>query len=156
MEQLKYVQSDSIKLIGLALKIKTSNEDGQSAMDCGALWKRFEEGKYASGIPGKLNDAVYAVYHSYEGDHTKPFSYFIGCPVRQDTEVPAHLDELLVPKGRYAMVEARGRIPECISRAWKMIWEGDLHRAYNTDFEVYDQRSKNWNDAEVDIYLSVI
>ena len=29
-----------------------------------------------------------------------------------------------------------------------------IPRAYHADFEVYDERSKDWNQAEVDIFIS--
>ena len=62
--------------------------NGQSSIDCGNLWQEFVKGKYAEIIPNKLTDEILAVYHQYEGDHTKPFSYFIGCKVNADTEAP--------------------------------------------------------------------
>ena len=81
------IQVDEFKLIGLALPEKTTNEAGQSSIDCGNLWLKFEQEKYFEKIPGKLDDEVIAVYHEYEGDHTKPFSYFIGCKVRQSISI---------------------------------------------------------------------
>jgi hypothetical protein len=36
----------------------------------------------------QLGEEILAVYHQYEGDHTKPFSYFIGCKVNPDAETP--------------------------------------------------------------------
>jgi predicted transcriptional regulator YdeE len=142
-------------LIGLSLKGNTSNENGQSAIDCGSLWQKFEKGNYFEKIPGKLGNEIYAVYHNYEGDHTKPFSYFIGCKVKNDTEVPADLDKLIVPGGRYEKIIAKGKMPDCIAQSWKEIWNSGLERAYNTDFEVYDERSKDWNNAEADIFISL-
>jgi hypothetical protein len=41
-----------------------------------------------------LSDEVLAVYHRYEGDYTKPFSYFIGCKVKTGSEVPQGLNSL--------------------------------------------------------------
>ena len=69
---------EEITLIGLSLKTKTTNANGQSNIDCGNLWQEFEKENYADKIPGKLSDEILAVYHQYEGDYTKPFSYFIG------------------------------------------------------------------------------
>ena len=55
--------------------------------------------EYAEIIPNKLTGEILAVYHQYEGDHTKPFSYFIGCKVKADTEVPPGLETLTIAKG---------------------------------------------------------
>jgi predicted transcriptional regulator YdeE len=81
-----------ITLMGLSLKKKTSNANGQSNIDCGNLWQKFETEDYANKITGRLNDEVLAVYHDYEGDYTKPFSYFIGCRVKPGEPIPQGLD----------------------------------------------------------------
>jgi predicted transcriptional regulator YdeE len=73
------INISEFKLIGLQLDKKTSNEGGQSGIDCGNLWQKFEKENFAELIPNKLGDEIYAVYFDYEGDDTKPFSYFIGC-----------------------------------------------------------------------------
>jgi len=149
------VELEEIRLVGLALKGKTTNINGQSSIDCGNLWQEFERGKYAEIISNKLSDDVLAVYHQYEGDHTQPFSYFIGCKVKGDAETPPGLQNLTIPKGTYQKIDAKGKMPDCVINAWKEVWVSDIPRSYEMDFEVYDERSKDWSNAEVDIYLSV-
>lgn len=149
------VEIPEITLIGLTLKAKTTNTNGQSAIDCGNLWQEFEKGKYAEIIPNKLSEEIFAVYHQYEGDYTKPFSYFIGCKVKSDTEVPQGLQGLTIAKGTYYKMNAKGKMPECVINAWREIWASNIPRTYQIDFEVYDERSKDWNDTEVDIFLSI-
>ncbi|HJV20216.1 MAG TPA: GyrI-like domain-containing protein [Sediminibacterium sp.] len=143
------------KLIGLKLNKKTTNEGGQSGIDCGNLWQKFELEKFAELIPNKLSDEIYAVYFNYEGDDTKPFSYFIGCKVEIDTEAPKGLYSLIIPSGNYYHVTAKGKMTGCITDAWKHIWSSGINRTYQYDFEVYDERSKDWNNAEVEIFVSV-
>ena len=149
------IELPEINLIGISLGTKTTNENGQSAIDCGSLWQKFEAGDYANQIPGKLSNEIFAVYHEYEGDYTKPFSYFIGCKVKPDAEAPAGMENLLIPGGIYQKITAKGKMPDCIANAWKEIWSSDISRAYQADFEVYDERSKDWSNAEVDIFISV-
>jgi len=151
MEKLK---QDGFSLIGLKLKKKTTNEGGQSGIDCGNLWQQFEQEQWAERIPGKLGNEIYAVYFDYEGDHTKPYSYFIGCKVKEGTEVPAGMESLVIPDSYYRKVTAKGPMPDCMVNAWKEIWRSDMDRAYRFDFEIYDERSKDWSHAEVDIFLS--
>lgn len=150
------IEINGFKLIGLALKTKTTNENGQSGIDCGSLWQKFENGNHADKIPGKLSNEIFAVYHNYEGDHTKPFSYFIGCKVKKDAEVPAGMDSLIIHDQQYEKFIAKGKMPDCVADSWKKIWKSDLSRAYQADFEIYDERSKDWNNVEVDIFISVI
>ncbi len=149
------IQLDTFKLIGLALKKKTTNENGQSAIDCGNFWQEFEKGNYVAAIPGKLSNELFAVYHDYEGDHTQPYSYFIGCKVQMDTEVPAGMDSLIIPGTSYQKITANGVMPDCIGNAWQEIWRSGMPRAYQPDFEIYDERSHDWSNAEVDIFISV-
>jgi predicted transcriptional regulator YdeE len=143
------------KLIGLALKEKTTNINGQSGIDCGNLWQEFEKGKCAEIILHKLTDEILAVYHQYEGDHTQPFSYFIGCKVRADAETPPGLEALTIAPGTFHKIVAKGKMPGCVINAWKEVWVSNIPRSYKMDFEVYDERSKDWSNAEVEIYLSV-
>jgi predicted transcriptional regulator YdeE len=144
-----------ITLIGLSLKTKTTNTNGQSSIDCKNLWHEFENRKYSEIIPDKLSDEIFGVYHHYEGDSTKPFSYFVGCKVKSDTEVPQGLESLTIPKGIYHKINAKGKMPDCVVNTWKEVWTSKIARTHQIDFEVYDERSKDWNDAEVDVYLSI-
>lgn len=155
MNSTKKFNIEFIHLIGLALPSKTTNENDQSMKDGGELWTRFEKEEIASKIPNKLSDEIIAVYFDYEGDHTQPFSYFIGCKVEEGTHVPDDMDSLTIPAGKYQKITAKGEMPDCMIQTWRTIWKSDIPRTYNVDFEVYDERSEDWSDAEVDIYLSV-
>lgn len=143
------------KLIGIKLNKSTTNENGQSAKDCGELWQSFEMNAIANQIPNKLSDSIYAVYFDYESDENGTFSYFIGVRVALDTQTPAGLDELLVPRQIYKKLTAKGKMPDCVAEAWQSVWKSDLDRKFGFDFELYDERSRDWENAEVDLYLSV-
>ncbi len=146
---------EKFKLFGLKLNRKTKNENGQSGIDCGELWQYFEENKIAEIIPNKTSDALYAVYYDYENDENGLFSYFIGCKVDENTEKPENLDELIIPEQKYHKETAKGQMTGCISDTWTRIWKSNLNRKFGFDFEVYDERSFDWNNAEIDIYLSI-
>ena len=147
---------DEITVVGLALNSTTTNENGRSGIDCGNLWQKFSLEKYADLIPNKLNEDILAIYHSYEGNHNTSFSYFIGCTVSAGTAAPDGMDQLIVPKGKYQKFIAAGEIPTCITGTWNKIWNSNIGRAYKADFEVYDERTKDWKNAVVDIFISVV
>ena len=149
------IKKNEFKLIGLKLDKKTTNQNGQSGLDCGNLWQKFEKENFVEKIPNKLSEEIYAVYFDYEDDYTKPFSYFIGCKVKIDSEVPNGMDSLSLPAENYSKIIAKGKMPDCVSDSWKNIWASNIDRAYNCDFEVYDERSKDWSNAEVEIFVSV-
>jgi predicted transcriptional regulator YdeE len=46
-------------------------------------------------------------------------------------------------------------MPDCVANAWKEIWSSGMPRAYQVDFEVYDEKSGDRNNAEVDIFISI-
>jgi predicted transcriptional regulator YdeE len=145
---------EGFKLIGIALPSKTSNENGQSGIDCGKLWQKFEKGNFRKRISARLTDQIFAVYYNYEGDHTKPFSYFIGCKVANDADIPEGFESVTIPAGKYQKIVAKGKMPGCVANAWKEIWNGDLPRSYRKDFEIYDEKSNDWENTEVTIFIS--
>ena len=151
MEKIKL---PGFKLIGIRLDKKTTNSGGQSNIDCGNLWQKFEKEDFASRISNKIGDEIYAVYFDYERDHTKPFSYFIGCRVKINSVLGPGMDTLIIPEQSYTKFIAKGKMPGCISNSWKDIWNSKMRRAYKYDFEVYDERSKDWDNAIVDIFVS--
>ena len=148
-------QTEIKPFILVGISIKTTNENGRSNIDCGHLWQKFEVENYADKIPGKMDNKIIAVYYDYEGDYTQPFSYFIGCKVHQHIDVPRGMQALLVPGGSYQLFKATGKMPDCVASSWREIWSAEIKRSYLYDFEVYDERSLDWNNAEVDIYISV-
>jgi predicted transcriptional regulator YdeE len=149
------IKTEEFKLIGLPLETKTTNDNGQSAIDCGNLWQKFITGDYAEKIPGKSGKEIFAVYHSYEGDHTGPFSFFIGCKVKAGTKIPAGMESLVISGGNCQIFKAKGKMPDCIVNAWEEIWNSDIPRAYLADYEVYGEKSKDRNNGEIDIFISV-
>ena len=152
---MEKIKKKNIRLIGLKLEKKTTNENGQASIDCGNLWQRFENERILEAIPNKLNNNIFAVYYDYEKDETKPYSYFIGCEADEATEVPKGLDGLLIPSQNYVKIPVQGIMTGCVANAWKEIWASKMDRQFGFDFEVYDERSKDWNNAELDIFISV-
>ena len=96
-------------LIGIKLPHKTSNVNEQAMADCGSLWQKFEQEGIFNKVPGKTAFEIYAVYYNYEGDHTQPYSYFIGCPVAPGTEVPEGLQTLEIPAQNYTHINLLNR-----------------------------------------------
>src|SRR5712664_1965061 len=95
------IKKEAIYLKGIALKKKTFNANDQSSIDCGNLWQEFEKRNIMGLIPNTLGGEVFAVYFDYEGDHTNPYSYFIGCRVEKNAKTPEGLDELSIPEAIY-------------------------------------------------------
>ncbi|MCK0132076.1 GyrI-like domain-containing protein [Flavobacteriaceae bacterium F08102] len=152
---MKKIKIPSFTLAGLKLEGKTINKNNQSKKDCGNLWQQFENNNTFSLIPNKLGPEIYAVYFDYEKDETTPFAYFIGCKVSEDTPLPNNLSTLVIPSQNYEKITAKGKMTGCITEAWKLIWKSSIPRTFGFDFEVYGEQSRDWNNAEIDIYISV-
>ena len=147
---------NAFKLIGLKLEGKTTNENNQSNKVCGLLWQQFESGNFREIIPGKLSDDIYAVYFDYEHQDKAVFFYFIGCRAEDTATAPAGLQALQIPGQHYEKYTAKGVMTGCITDQWMAIRESGIRRLFGFDFELYDQKSRDWSNAEVDICVSVV
>lgn len=152
----KLITVPSFNFIGLPLR--TSND---KMNEIGTHWGRFYSEKIINKIPDKIDNDILAVYTDYDGDHTKPYTLILGCRVAQ-TRGTTHgratsngLVSRTIPEAKYAVFTAKGKMPDCIVKTWGEIWNSGINRAYNFDFEVYGEKSRDPDDAEVEIYISV-
>jgi predicted transcriptional regulator YdeE len=152
------VERDGFTVIGI--EIRTSNAEAATTIP--REWDRF----FKEGIPGKTPNRADAdfvvVYSGYASDHYGDYDYLIGSRVRDGSAAPEGMVVKQAPKARYAVVTtARGPVGKVVSEAWRSIWSleqsGGLggRRTYKADFEVYDQRSRDPNNSQVDIYVGV-
>ncbi|MCL4678356.1 MAG: effector binding domain-containing protein [Alphaproteobacteria bacterium] len=132
------------------------NQDDRAAEQINTLWQSFFEQQVAQRIPERASDVIYAVYSDYEGDHTKPYRLTIGYAAPSDA-ASAHpmLHAVQVGAGEYASLSARGEQPKALIETWVAVWEGDLDRAFNTDFEVYGPRFFEEGVHEVLVYIGL-
>ena len=117
----------------------------------GAHWQRFYAEDVAGQIPDRLGDETVAVYCEYEGDHTQPFTFFLGCPVDAQAAVPDGLVRRDVPGGTYACVISQGKQPMALMDSWTHIWEMPLPRRFEADYEIHRADSPD----RIEIYVGV-
>ncbi len=130
---------DGFTVVGIT--VRTTNKDGKATDDINALWQRFFEDAVGDAIPNRVGNAIYAVYHDYEGDHDAPYSLTIGCKAEKlDGVLPQGLDAAFVERGDYMIFAARGEQPKALIETWQSVWKSDLKRAYRTDVEIYGAR----------------
>jgi len=147
MTATKLQQNDSSKAEKLGgfqvvgCTIRTTNKDGKATSDINALWQRFFEEAVGEAIPAKDGEAIYAIYHSYEGGADQPYSLTIGCRVKSDDfALPEGLDSVFVERGDYMVFAATGEQPKALIETWQSIWKTDLPRTFKTDVEIYGPR----------------
>lgn len=144
----------SFSVIGIT--VRTSNAEGKAAVDIPGLWDKFWKSDVATQLPERLNNDIYSIYTEYDGDYTRPYTTLIGYRVQNLDHVPEGFTGIVIREGTYLKHTAKGKLSDgIVFNAWTEIWNSSITRAYTADFEVYGERSKNQNDAEVDIFLAV-
>lgn len=94
----------------------------------GALWVHFRR-SHEDAWP------AFAVYDSYESDHTGSYRVVVGTPDLQDGA------EAKVEAGRFARFVAEGEQPAALIETWERISQatesGQLERAFTADLEIH-------------------
>lgn len=152
---MHYTTVNRPKMILMGIACRTSNAPGKAEIDISKLWERFLNENIANKIPNKSSSEVFGVYCDYEGDHTKPYSLVIGCPVSEVSEVPEGFVVKEIPECSYAKYQAKGEHPTALVETWGSIWQTDLPRAYTFDFEVYGDKFTSGDPKEVDVYIAL-
>jgi predicted transcriptional regulator YdeE len=157
----RVVELPEFSVIGI--QVRTSN--AKEVTGGGAIpkqWGKFFKEGIADKIPNKVDSTVYAVYTNYASDYNGEYDFIIGMKVSSVSDVPPGMVAKKVPKGRYAIVtSAKGPVAQVVPQAWQRVYSLDDHkqlggtRAYKADFELYDQRSQNPQDSQVDLYLGL-
>ncbi|MGD8191757.1 GyrI-like domain-containing protein [Brevibacillus ginsengisoli] len=147
----------SIQVIALAAQ--TTNEaemKGEGVIP--ALWEKLHREQCLERIPNKINGKMFALYTQYLADETGPYTYAIGSEVAGESSVPEGLTCFTIPAGDYVVFTTRrGPVQQVVVEAWQYIWEWSRTnpRAFEVDFELYDDCSEDPANAQVDIYISV-
>lgn len=144
------------KVIGIATR--TTNANGQSAVDIEDLWQKFWNEKIQDQIPNKINQDIYAIYTDYETDFTGSYTTIIGSAVQHLKTIPEGMISLEIATANYHKIISKGNMPEAIGNTWLEIWGNkdlDAQRAYIADFTIHGEKYYHGEEAEVDTYLSV-
>lgn len=130
----------AFSVVGLSRMIEKGNEE--AAEEINQLWQDFFEARVAQNLDARRDDVIYAVYSEYQGDYTKPYRLTIGYRMKDqwDGVLPEMLRAVQVKEADYAMMSAAGEQPKALIEAWQAVWQSDLDRLYQTDFEVYGPR----------------
>lgn len=151
---MKAKNIESFTVIGI--KIRTTNQNMQASKDIPAVWQRFVSEEIAKKIPNKIDDAIYAIYTNYESDYQGAYDMILGCKVSTKVNIPEGMIAQEFKRDKYIQFISKGRMKDnSVYKTWTKIWATDLDRSYNADFEIYSKKSRNPEDMEVDIFISV-
>lgn len=157
----KIVEEKEFSLIGIAARTNNAKEMTDGGV-IPAQWNKFFSEGVLAKIPNKVDTNIYAVYTDYASDRNGDYTYFIGTKVSDATTVPTGMVMKTVSAGKYAVVTStKGPVQKVVPLAWRQVWTLDDNsqlggtRSYKADFEVYDQRSRDPRDSQVDLYIGI-
>ena len=157
----KIVEPPEFSIIGIQVRTSNAREmTGQG--DIPKQWSKFYTERIANKIPNKVDSTIYAVYTNYASDYNGEYDFIIGMKVSIASDVPPGMAAKNIPSGSFAIITStKGPAEQVVPQAWQHVYSLDEKRqlggtrAYKADFEVYDQRSQNPQDAQVDLYIGL-
>jgi predicted transcriptional regulator YdeE len=157
----KVVEQKAFAVIGIQARTNNAKEaTGEGAIP--RQWGRFFQEGILEKIPNKADSNLYAVYSDYATNRKGDYDFVIGARVSDPSVVPAGMVLKQIPAGKYAVLtSAKGQVQSVVPQAWQTIWslEDQAHlggiRAYKADFELYDQRGRDPQNSEVDLYIGL-
>jgi len=159
--QTRILEVKEFSVIGIEARTNNARETTDSGVIPRQWSKFFAEGILAK-IPNKVDPTLYAVYTDYVSDRNGDYSYIIGANVSDTADIPPGMVAKKVPAGKYPVVtSARGPVRSVVPQTWQQVWRLEDKsqlggaRAYKADFEVYDQRGRDPQDSQNDIFVGI-
>jgi predicted transcriptional regulator YdeE len=93
--------------------------------------------------------------------HRPLYTYFIGEEVNSFDDIPNGMQKIIIPAATYQkFTTPNGKMPDVVITAWQQIWkmtpdDFEGKRAYQADFEVYDERARDPSNTSLDIYIGI-
>lgn len=161
MQQEIIKNQPGFTVMGLVIRTNNNNEMNPEAAKIMPLCAQYFSQNIASMIPNRKNPGITIDgFTNYASNEFGDYDYFIGEVVTK-AEPVVGLTIIEVPEGRYVkFTTPKGKIPDIIINAWQKIWRmtpKDLGgtRVYRNDYEVFDQRAEDSNNAVIDIYVGI-
>ncbi len=154
---VKHVEAEKgFDVIGIT--IRTTNKAAIANGTIGKLWQQFFAESILSQIQNKIDNAVVAVYYDFENDKNGEYNVLIGARVSSVDNIPAGMVAQHVPiQKRTIFISEPGPISQIVFDLWKKIWiledQNKINRAYTIDYELYDERSQDPQNAQIEIHI---
>ena len=156
------LQLSEIKLVGITTRTKNSYEFNPKTAKIGKTIDHYFSNSLNKKILRRIKpETTYCAYTEYESDENSEYTYFIGEEVDSFEQIDPMFTTLIIPSSNYAKFQSGpGKMPMVCIDAWQKIWQMSNYdlggkRTYNVDFEVYDERAKDYNNTILDIYIGI-
>ena len=138
--------------IAVGVSARTNNASPDMGAVIGGLWNCFyNEGVYAS-VPDKANAKALGIYTEYEGDEKEDYTAMAACETSAEPKGENYA-VCRIPAGKYAKFVIHGDMVQAVGAAWQEIWKMNLPRAFQCDFEEYQDDCME--NAEIHIYVGL-
>ena len=156
------IQQPEFILVGITVRTNNMNEANPSTAKISPTVQKYFHNALANTISNRKTPGnTYCVYTDYESDASGEYTYFIGEAVTDISNMTDGLTQLIIPAQTYAkFTNGPAPMPEVCINAWHDIWNmtsSDLggQRSYIADFELYDERARDHQRVELDIYIGI-
>lgn len=152
-------EKGSFQIIGMTARTSNANEMKANAQ-IPHLWETYYQQQVFTQIPAASEQPItYGLYSDYVSDVNGEYSVTIGLEANAE-ELPQGLVAKKIPAAKYLVFTSeKGPLPQIVIKAWQDIWawfeQSNIERAYTGDFEVYDERCTDPNEARIDIYIAI-
>jgi predicted transcriptional regulator YdeE len=149
-----------IYIAGYSIRTRNADEMGGHGK-IGPLWQRFRQQNLAAQIPHRADAALTVVYSGYESDQKGEYNYLLGARVDSVDALPDGMTWKRIEPGNYAvLLTEKGPMPGILQDAWARIWQMPPstlggNRAFHTDYEIYDERSADPSNGQVEIHIGL-
>lgn len=153
-------EKESIQILGITVRTSNSNEMTENAQ-IPQLWETFYQQQVFERVSNLAKSPItYALYSDYDDGLNGEYSTTVGLEVKSEEIAPKGLIAKEIPAAKYLIFTSeKGPITEIVIKTWQNIWrwfeQSDVERAYTGDFEIYDERCSEQNEAQVDIYVAI-
>jgi len=145
---MKYEIVNLQEKIVVGVSAITGNNDPNMGKIIGGLWEKLYQGGINEMITNKVNEYAIGLYSNYEDDK---YLVTVGNEVCKAESEGLTIKK--IPAGKYAKFSIEGHMEKAVAEAWNKIWQMDLDRSYEADFEEY--LNSDFNNCKVDIYISL-
>ena len=145
-----------IKLVGIKARTNNQKEMTPGEGIISPMIAKFHN--MASKIANRSDASkFFCVYTEYDSDENGDYTYFVGAELSDFADIADGFTTLTIPAQNYKkFAVGPGAMPMVCINTWQDIWQNHKeNRNYVADFEVYDGRSADPNNAELDIYIGM-
>lgn len=140
----------------IGISVRTTNVNNKALKDIGELFGNFVGQNILQKIPNKISEDIYCVYTDYQSDFNGPYTTIIGCKVSSLEDIPTGLIGKTIPESKYQVYRSTGKLSISLAKTWEGIWNSDLNRRYSADFDIYGEKARDFENAELDTYVAII